>query len=203
MCLIVLYRLSLPCSPSLLFIASSNGDATRYNWKGAKNHVMVLMQQFSGLWGPKRLLLQSVTSRLEHDSQPWRQAGLKPASSPLPCSPLPHPSFSGERTGQLGTAWWAKEQGGESRAWRRRSEARRLHYSSCLLWVCQSPPPIHPENEGLSSKQKSHLTKFVMGMAKHTVTAVTATGTLLKNQTGHTLHVCPLRNYICDVTWIW
>lgn len=67
--LIVLYLPSLPRSLSLLFIASSNGDATRYNWKGAKKHEMVLMQQSSGLWGPKRLLRQSVTSRLEHDSQ--------------------------------------------------------------------------------------------------------------------------------------
>lgn len=25
------------------------------------------------------------------------------------------------------------------------------------------PPPLYPENEGLSSKQKNHLTKFVHG----------------------------------------
>lgn len=67
--LIVLSLPSLPRSLFLLFIASSNGDAIRHNWKGAKNHVMVLMQQSSGLWGAKRLLLQSVASRLKHDSQ--------------------------------------------------------------------------------------------------------------------------------------
>lgn len=58
---------------------------------------MVLIQQSSGLWEPKRLPQQPVSSRLEHDSQ----AGCQPASSPTSLPSFSHPptlaSFTAER----------------------------------------------------------------------------------------------------------
>lgn len=62
--------------------------------------------------------LQCVTSRLKHSSQAGRveASQLPPVLLPLP------PSSSGEKTGQLGMAWWAKDQGAGRKIQRRGRE---------------------------------------------------------------------------------
>lgn len=157
MCLIVLYLPSLPRSPSLLFIASSNGDATRYNWKGAKNHVMVLMQQSSGLWGPKRLLLQSVTSRLVHDSQAGRQGWSRPAPSPPPPSSslLQWRENRTAGDGMVGKGPGSREENREGGVKPGDYATVAVCYGCVKSYTAANnrcPPPLYPENEGSFDK---------------------------------------------------
>lgn len=158
--LIVLYLPSLPRRSSLLFIASSNGDAIRYNWKGAKNHGMVLMQQSSGLSEPKRLLRrQAVSSRLEHDSQ---AAGCQGWSRPAPTCPLHGLLLLQWREDGTAADGVAGERGGHDATVAVYVE--HFHYNT----VDQKHPRLPcAEKESLSDRKLR--TGIWMGLIKHTV----------------------------------
>lgn len=99
-----------------------------------------------------------------------RQAVRAEAGQPPAPPPFASSSFSGERTEQLGMAWWAQDQGAVRRIEEDEEEGVQpgdyATVAVCYGYMAdmkRCPHPPYPENESLSFKEKNHLQKVVKG----------------------------------------